>query len=343
MKNKRINILLVLILGVTLISCGPSEEAIATMTASAWTPTPPPTPTPTPVPYGLTVKLMDAEGSAINLAEVFLAEAGDDILGVDDSGTVSFDNLPGDTVSLSVSAPGYLSQDVTETIERGENVIDVTLEVDPNGLLPKNACAEGETLISVEDMQDNFVQDWGDANNRLLSGAPGIEIREDPNQPGNMVLRSFSSEPGHIQIANYDGSLDNAVARFKTRNNGGQHLHVAWHHTNEGRYIAFIYAEQSGGRVDKFVEPDNFSVLKFGGVIGDGEWHTIEISTYEGTFSLWIDGVERGSWEDQQPLAPGGMFLDADFWDPDREIEFDDISICELSAPFVSLYTEAEE
>ena len=59
MKEKKLKILLVSLFVVLLISCGPSEEAIATMTAAAWTPTPLPTATPTPIPYGLKVKVMD--------------------------------------------------------------------------------------------------------------------------------------------------------------------------------------------------------------------------------------------------------------------------------------------
>jgi hypothetical protein len=343
MRSKLVFFSVLVVFALAAISCGPSPEAVATMTAAAWTPTPLPTPTPTPVPYGLLVQLSGEEGAPVTLASVSLAEAGDEPQAGDDSGEVSFVNLPGETVTLSIVAPGYLPSEVSETIERGDNTVAVTLEVDPDGLLPANACAEGETLLSIEDFQDNQAQDWGGINNQLASGVPGVEISEDENQPGNLVFKYSSTEPGHIQIGNYDGQLGNAAARFKTRNNGGQHLHVGWHSTDQGRYIAFIYAEQAGGRVEKFVDPDSFQVFNFGGRIGDGEWHTIEVATYEGTFSLWIDGVESGSWEDQQPLPAGELFLDADFWDPDREVELDDISICELSAPFASLYAEIEE
>jgi len=344
MNNKWLSPFVIVILTLAFVSCGPSPEAIATMTASAWTPTPPPTPTPTPIPYGLSVNLADADGNPINFAKISVAELGEDLFEVDNSGSVSFQNLPGDSVSLSVSASGYLPQDISETIERGENTIDVILEVDPNGLLPKDACAEGETLIMVEDMQDQKMQGWSNLSNRLESGAPGVEIVEDDQQPGNWVFKTFNTtDTGPHDIGEYDQVLQDAVVRFRTRNNSGQHLHAVWHHTNTGRYIAFIYADQKGGRVDKFVDPENFTAFNYGGIIGDGEWHTIEISTFEDVYSLWIDGQNRGSWQDKQPLPPGTFTLGADYWEPDRVTEFDDFSICGLSAPFTSLYTEAEE
>jgi len=336
--------LITLILLGMLASCGHSPEAVATMTAAAWTPTPLPTPTPTPVPYSLTVNIKDENGKPIGLAAVTLAEISGDLRPVDDQGTVSFQNLPGESVSLSVSALGYLPLDSNETIQRGENSIEIMLTFDPNGLLPADACAAGETLIMVEDVQDQIMQGWGDLTGRLESGAPGVEIIEDTNQPGNWILKAFNTtEPGHIHVGSYDDTLGNAVVRFRTRNNGGQHLHVGWHTTDTGRYIAFIYAEQNGGRVDKFEDPNSFTAFNFGGIIGDGEWHTIEISTFDDVYSLWIDGESRGSWQDKKPLASGQFFLDADYWDPDRITEFDNISICELTAPFNSIIVKDEE
>lgn len=344
MRIKKSFFVLIIFSMIIFASCGPSPEAVATMTASAWTPTPLPTATPTPVPYGLTVNVKDESGTPIVLADVVLAEIDENLHPVDDQGVVAFQNLPGETVSLYVSAPGYLPTETSETIQRGENTIEVMIAVDPNGLLPANACAAGETLLMVEDIQDQLMQGWGDLTGRLESGVPGFEIVEDANQPGNWVLKAYNTtEPGHIQIGGYDEILKDAVVRFRTRNNAGQHLHVGWHSTEAGRYIAFIYADQKGGRVEKFEDPGNFPVFNFGGSIGDGEWHTIEVSTFDDVYSLWVDGFLSGSWQDKKPLAPGSFFIDADFWDPDRIAEFDNISICELNAPFTSLYAEDEE
>jgi len=341
MKEKSFLILSIIFLLIAAISCGPSPEAVATMTASAWTPTPLPTQTPTPIPYGLMVNVKDGGGNPISLANVVLAEVGEDVHPVDDQGSVAFQNLSGENVSLSVQSPGYLPVESSKTIERGENTIEIALEVDPNGLLPVNACVAGEKLIMVEDMQDQLMQGWGDLTARLESGAPGVDIIEDNNQAGNWILKAYNTtEPGHIQIGRYDENLEDAVVRFSTRNNGGQHLHVGWHSIDSSRYIAFIYADQKGGRVDKFEDPTNFTAFSFGGSIGDGEWHTIEISTFNDVYEIWIDGVQLGSWQDQKPLTSGYFFLGADFWQPDRITEFDNISICGLSAPFTSILAE---
>ena len=317
------------------------------MTAAAWTPTPEPTltpeptPTPTPLPYDLTVRVMDEISEPISLAHVQVVEAEDEKQAVDESGEVKFINLGGESVTLDVASPGYFLSESMHTIQRGENIIEISLELDPNGLLPINACAAGETLIMVEDMQDQGVQGWSDLSAKLESGAPGVEIIDDINQTGNWVLKAYNTtEVGHIQIGSYEESLGDAVLRFRTRNNGEQHLHVGSHSTDTSRYIAFIYADQSGGRVDKFEEATTFTAFNFGGSIGDGEWHTIEISTFDDVYEIWIDGQIRGSWQDKKPLDPGTLFLDADFWKPDRMIEFDDISVCEMTAPFTSILAE---
>ena len=340
MNDKKLKILLVSLLVVLLISCGPSEEAIATMTAAAWTPTPLPTATPTPIPYGLKVKVMDESSNPISLAYVHLVEAGDEVLAVDESGEVLFQGLPGDNVSLAVSGPGFFPEESTQTIERGENTIEILLKQDPYGLLPVNACSAGETLIMVEDMQDQVLQGWSDLTAKLESGAPGVEIIEDVNQPGDWVLKAYiTTETGHFQIGSYDESLGDAVVRFRTRNNSGQHLHVGWHSTDTSRYIAFIYADEGGGRVEKFEGENSFSAFNISGFIGDGEWHTIEISTFNDVYEIWIDGVQRGSWQDQKPLDQGNFLLDADFWLPDRISEIDNIAVCGLSAPFETIIT----
>ena len=315
MKMKIFILAMILGLVFLLISCGPSPEAVATMTASAWTPTPLPTPTPTPVPYGLILNIKDENGNPVSLASVVLAEIGADAHAVNAQGSVAFPNLPGEAISVSISAPGYFTVEKQETIQRGENTIEIMLPLDPHGLLPENACAPGETLFMVEDMQDQAIQGWGNLANKLESGAPGVGIVEDNNQAGNWVLKAFNtSEPGHMEIGRYDEILGDTVVRFRTRNNGGQHLHVGLRDNGTGRYIAFVYADQKGGRVDKFEDPSFFTVFGFGGSnIGDGMWHLVEISIFNDVYEIWIDGVQQGTWQDQKPLGPGQFFLDADF------------------------------
>lgn len=335
------------VLGLILVSCGPSPEAIATMTASVWTPTPLPTPTATPLPYNAAIDVLNEAGQPVLYAKVQLMEAGDEKHAVDETGEVQFMNLPGENVTLNVSSPGYFVSSTTHTIERGENTIEIKLEQDPNGLLPENACMLGETMIMVEDMQDAEMEEgWQQLSDRLASGAPFIEIADDANQAGNMVLKHFiNDEMGHYNILRYDEPVGDAALRFDLRITPGQHVQVGWHDAGEGIYIAFIYQNDArGGVVEKHLPSDQqFPVFPFRINIADQEWHKIEIATFEGTYSLWIDGVEMGSWQDQQPLGPGAFFVDALYiWEPGQITEFDNFSVCELSTPFTTMVVEEE-
>jgi len=350
MKSITLATLMFLMAAMIFSGCGPSAEEVAAMTQAAASPTPLPptvtpipTPTATPIPIDLSILVVNQAGEPIPdaILTLMLADYADAEQISDATGTAVWPNLPSDMVNYMVSAGGYFETKDKAELVNGPNNVTITLEADPYGVLPENACAPGETLIMVEDMQDQKMQGWTDLIARLESGAPGVEIIEDVDQPGNWILKAYNTtDPGHIQIGNYDEILDDAVVRFRTRNNGAQHLHVGWHHTNTGRYIAFIYADGVGGRVDKFEDPVDFTAFSFGGFIGDGNWHTIEISTFNDVYEIWIDGVKGGSWQDLKPLAPGTFFLDADFWQSERIVEFDDISVCQLSAPFTSILVE---
>lgn len=359
MKKSLIPIILFTLICTALASCGPSPEEIEQMTMAAWTDTPEPTSTPTPtptltptptstpLPYNVAVDVVDEASEPILFAKVQLVEPGDEKQPVNDVGEVQFMNLPGENVTLNVSSPGYFLSSTTHTIERGENTIQIQLEQDPNGLLPENACMPGETYSMVEDFQDQEMQEgWQQLSDRLASGVPFIEIDEDLNQPGNNVLKHFiNGELGHYSVLRYDEIIGDAVLRFDLRITLGQHIQVGWHDTQEGRYIAFIFAnDDRGGQVHKFLSSSDIPTFNFSVDIADEEWHKIEISTFEGTYSLWIDGVEMGSWQDQQPLEPGAFFVDVAYnWEPVQTTEFDNFSVCELTAPFTTMVVEPEE
>ena len=151
-----------LIILALLAACGPSPEQIATMTASAWTPTPLPptaTPTPTPAPIDLTVTIADETGTSIAGASIVFPESGNGspVL-MDDQGQYSWTNLGSEAVSLTVSAQGYLDADLITTIQRGSNEIKVTLQRDPMGILPAEACATDQKVLYIEDFQDGQAQ-----------------------------------------------------------------------------------------------------------------------------------------------------------------------------------------
>ncbi len=306
------------------------------------TPLPTPTFTPTPLPYDLSVKVVDEAGEPISGATLVFSSLDyqDAEKVTDENGMITWTNLPEENAYFKVNASGYYVMDSKATVQPGSNEITVTLAADPLGLLPATACVTGEKPLMIEDVQDQTFQGWGDLSGKLESGVPGFEVVEDAELPGNYVLKVSNTAEGHTQIGSYNQPFGDAVVRLRTRNNGSQHLHVGWHSTESGRYLAFIYADQAGGRVDKFTGDSSFTAFSLGGFIGDGQWHTIEISTFNDVYEIWINGVKRGSWEDKQPLYDGYFFIDADFWKPDLYAEFDNFSVCELSAPFTSILAE---
>ena len=336
---------------IPLAACGPSPEESAAMTEAVWTDTPEPTAsptatststptlTPTPIPFDASISVVDGDGVPINGAKVIVGTLEET---TDSDGLVDFYDLPDETLNLSVSAQGYFITETSKPIDRGSNELEIVLERDPFGLLPSQGCAEGETLLLLEDFQDQNIQGMSNLAARVDSGAPGVAPIEYPEQPGNYILSSTSlSEGSHDSFGSSDQSYGDAVIRFWTRNNANQHLHVGWHNTENSRYIAFIYADQPGGRIDKFTADTQFNAFQINGsVINDGGWHLIEISTFQGEFQIWIDGIQRGVWADEQALPEGNFFIDQDYWTADASSDYDDISVCELSAPFISLFPE---
>lgn len=146
-----------LILCLLVAACGPSPEEIAQQTAAAktaealtWTPTP--QPTATPVPYDLQIDVVDAEGNSIPDAKIIT----DEVFFTDANGIWETSMTEPD-FSASVWAQGYSLQEITTSLDRGENSLQIQLEIDPNGLQLADLEKEGYELIFVEDFQDNLV------------------------------------------------------------------------------------------------------------------------------------------------------------------------------------------
>ena len=349
MKGKLFKILLVSFLLISLISCGPSEEAIATMTAAAWTPTPLPTPTPTPIPYGLRVSITDKESIPISFAYVLLQELGEDMHEVDDGGQVSFGGLPGDTVTLDVSAPGYFSSQVSETIERGENEISVILKQDPGGYLPSQACREDETLLYIEDFQDGKAQDWNEIVASIDYNAPGWLIQPDAEEADNQILiASNNSGSSNTDYRHGDDFklFSNAVWRIKVKYEGKDNdMFLNWLHgfTEGGEYR---YTIQFGGpallalqRLE-FPEPGHFDVASTNKALAENQWYEFEISTFDGTTEVWLDGEKFASYTDPHPHEVGTIGLEVHLFEGSNSIYyFDNMAVCGLSAPFETIIT----
>lgn len=73
-----------------------------------------------------------------------------------------------------------------------------------------------------------------------------------------------------------------------------------------------------------------------------GEWHTIEISTFDGVFELWMDGQQLFTYTDPDPLPGGGLTIESHHDNQNEEaiMYFDNLTVCELTAPFAPMPTE---
>ncbi len=321
MKRNPIMIALLVILALSLTACGPSEEEAAQMTQAAWTPTPPPTAT--PVPFDLSLSVTDAEGNPVAGASV-QADGGSGT--TDDSGSVSLADLPDDSAKITISAPGYFPAEMTEALQPGANQASASLELDPDGLLVKNACAPGEKLVYLEDFQDGQAQDWDAVENNLQ----GWSVEANPDNTDDMVIAAREGAPW-AWLRGPEYAFDNAVWRFRFKYTGSANSQINFRHDEaaQQRYILFIGDEAYLARFDK----GNHLDLGFAGRPQKDQWHLLEYSYYDGTVSVYIDGKQGATWTDNNPWSGGTLNLEP-YGSSDSVYYYDDFSVCELSAPF---------
>lgn len=344
---------LIFILSVMISGCGPSaEEQAATSAAQTAmaatdtpmpTPTDTPTPTATPVPYDLSVIVTGEEDAPIVGANVLLDEVEDETGTqiTDEVGQTFWSDLPGETVSLSISAQGYFPLDLTDSLERGINQIVVALERDPHGLLPSEACAPGERLLYIEDFQDGEAQDWLEIEHR----AQGWDVAPHPDSLGNIVALNMSRN-AYTNLRDHE--FDNAVWRFKYMISGqATWVSPGWSFMDEPYDIKRGTVEVSWYAIwINPIEP-HIGVGRCEHPIGcldlaihhpritKDEWHEVEIGTYQNQLEVWVDGSRFVKYDDPIPLPNGTLMLEASVAQPDdmSAIYFDDFSVCELTAP----------
>lgn len=351
------------IIGITillLVSCGPSPEQIATMTASAWTSTPPPTNTPvptatsTPVPYDLAVTIVDESGAPISGAGIVFPESGNgDAVLTNDQGQYIWSNLGGDKASVSVTAQGYIPADQSAALQRGANEVNITLERDVFAFLPSNACGAGESLLYMEDFQDGET-DLIHYND----GRVPVPLGEVPDEKGNTVLvHDFTSPTGDYSSylnQNPTGGFyefGDAVWRMRFMITQETDWGLGWNTagpqefggitTSQSSYgVYFNTARHAGitrniwdangqpvpdaglGRVDKVL------------ILHPNTWNYLEFSTYQGHLQVWLNGEGVFDIVDASPLPPGAFSIGKG---NAGIMYFDAISVCGLNAPFTSM------
>lgn len=375
MDKKMLSLAIVMIFLVFAGACGPSPEQIAAMTASAWTPTPVPTntplptPTATPLPYDLTVKVTDAGGNPIAGALVAFPMSGsDEPVAVDDSGQAVWNNLDGPAGTVTALAQGYFKGEQSFNLNRGPNEIVLKLERDPFGLLPSDACGAGESLLYVEDYQDGEAQDWLHGGNNPASVYVGPAADEAANSVWTIDATKITDYNNAWLGANYGngnrggnpGLFGDAVWRMRFMVSRPTAPSLNWHELAnlqepiqiDDQFVGTAgYAVHLQGGLGKIsVRRTLFApgeILLSDAQIDSGpfsqvamQWHSLELSMFQGNVQLWINGKPIIDFTDPSPIPPGGIgiWIGPFTGESLTVMYFDDVRVCELSAPFASTY-----
>jgi hypothetical protein len=298
------------------------------------------------VPYDVSLVVTGEENAPIIGAYVVLEEVGDETGTqiTDEVGQAFWYNLPGETVSLSISSQGYFPLDMTESVDRGINQIMVALERDPHGLLPSEACAPGEKLLYIEDFQDGEAQGWQEIEFR----AQGWDLGPHPDSPGDKVVLALGTTESWVNLQGF--TFENAVARIQLMPEGLVTSGIRWYLVEEpyefqGDTIEWssydVFFELDGINIHRGQSPRR-SVQLLGSrkILRGSAWHNIEIITYDGKLEFWVDGARLLVYQDPRPLPGGALNLWVNQSTDDRSVVyFDDISVCELTAPYVPMPT----
>jgi hypothetical protein len=350
MKITRFLLPVLTILALLLPGCGapatpaPSPTPTLIPTATA-TPAPTLTPTPTSIPYDLNVSVTDADGNPVANAELDLASAGaaqGDTLRTDKAGLAAWTNLPGEALTLAARAQGYKPGQAAQTIVRGKNELSIKLERDPFGLLPAQACGEGETLLYIEDFQDGKAQGWQNITAATdFAAQNGWSIK--PTEAGNLSL-TFDTV-AEISDDLQNSSFDNAVWRLKVRiigNNGFSFLNLRHAQAEAGETLYPVQWGDGGVKMalTRLENPGagHFPVGQSNLSMAQNRWYYLEISSYQGEIQVWVDGRSLIVYTDPKPLPPGTIGIEVhEFNGAAAAYNFDDLAVCGLNAPFKSL------
>jgi DNA-binding SARP family transcriptional activator len=229
-----------------------------------------------------------------------------------------------------------------------------TLALGLHGLLPSEACGVGERLLYIEDFQDGEAPEWQE----IALQAQGWGLVADPSQSENFVAVNPnypSSPPEGVALTILRGFiLDQAVARVWFMPTGrpsfGFHWHYVWeqYQIEEGKVDLSAYNilfNPARNRVLRTqAPPSNIILQEMQPTLWSPKWHLIEIATFDGQLDIWIDGVQLLSYIDPKPLPPGALTMAVFSEGEDQSrVYFDDITVCELTAPFVSITATAPE
>jgi hypothetical protein len=296
------------------------------------------------------VTVQDESGAPVEGAGVSFPESGNDApILTDDTGQVRWSDLPGESATFDVTAQGYLPASSKSTLVRGPNEVTVTIQRDPFAPLPTEGCAQGETFLYAEDFQDGKAQGWME----IEFGAPGWNIAPAAEEAGDLILSAqYTDMVGDAPISSrLDGmEFDNAVWRIQVmvpeKLSQDNWFSFNWKQalqpfTLEGKEIFDSRYQIPIGynyfAIRRLQQPLTNIGIAQSSAPKPGEWHFVEIATYQGVTEVWLDGKLKFRYEDPVPIPPGTMGLELWLQRSQAVVSFDDIFVCELTTPFVSI------
>jgi hypothetical protein len=333
---------LYLLIFTLLVACGPSPEEIATMTAEAWTPTPlptntptsTPTSTPTPIPYDVELQIQDKDGASIAAAQVqFMGTDGSqqEVKTTDDSGSIRWNDFPQDSIDLQVISQGYFPIEATYSIERGLNDIVVEMERDPNGLLPKEACGEGEVALYIEDFQDGQAQGWPE----IALGSAGWQFEEEDNGDIVLLAQEIASSTNFEKT-----DFMNVVWRFSFKYSGMANPNYNFLSGGHGPgFQVGIISIPGNSGVQRTANGTSIRIQDFRTPrVQNDVWYFVEISSYNNILNVFLNGeAQINPYSDPDPWGSGGISIEP-WMNAGSTVYFDDFSVCGLQDDFVTMY-----
>lgn len=313
------------------------------------------------MPYDLNIIVTNAEGNPITDARVVFPESGNgEQAPVDGTGLVSWTNLVGPTGTVTVTAQGYFKTEQALELQRGLNEVSVKLERDPFGVLSSEACGASESLLYVDDFQDGEAQGWNFSYN---TNAAAHYVGSAPDANTNSVLTIDANKITYYGGDAYLGgngseTFGDAVWRMKFMVSRPTAPSFVWHGSGplelggqqftHAQYDFYFAGGKSQVQMNRMLEGGPNVVVSNPRLTTasfrqtEMQWYQMELSTYQGQIQLWIDGKKVMEYTDNVPLPPGniGIFIGA-FTEPSTTVlYFDNISVCGLSAPFATIFTE---
>jgi hypothetical protein len=316
----------------------PPQPTIEIKPTAKLEPTATPVPTATLVPIDLVLTIQDANGNPVPMAKGEIANLPDSGFETDKTGHVEWKDLAAETIPLVVQASGYKKLEKELTLQRGANTESIQLEDDPLGLKAVSACGKDEKLVYIEDLQDKKADNWPEID----AEAMGWSVMEKPDESGNFVVAASGNKDLQPPGTNLRTDLvfDNAVWRVKVWFEGSQAIStfLNWRHSFENgdqRYFPHI-GPQVLIDMTRFNSGDGITVGRSGTKAPLKKWVNFEVSYYSGEVQVWMNGKKLVIYTDKNPLPPGTIGLEPHF-NGAGIIYYDNLAVCELNAPFVSL------